>query len=98
WASAIRNDHERTHLVIVLVLQKWGTMCQMRGKARFPDGRLQCRHGLCLEQLPALSGRPPGPPPGLLSAGAIGRNSSPRIHLPVELGKEHKSDPGPLRW
>src|SRR5208283_1718026 len=85
WASAVRNDHEGPRLIVALVLQKRGTMQQVRCKRRFPDRRPKLRHWLCLEQLPALSGRPPGPPLGLLSAGAIGRNSSSRIHLPVEL-------------
>src|SRR6516164_1567908 len=96
--SAVWNDHEGACLIIAPVLQKRGTTWQGRCKRRFPHWRPKLRHWLCLEQLPALPGHPPGPPLGLLSAGAIGRNSSSRIHLPVELRKKQESDPGLQAW
>src|SRR5258708_23195897 len=96
-ASILRDNDERPRLFL-LISQKCRTTQQGGRKRKLPRGRLELRHWLCLEQLSALPGRPPGPDLGLLPASAIGRNSSSRIHLPVKLGKEHKSDPGPQIW
>ena len=63
-----------------------------------PHWRFEFRHRGCMKQLHALPGRPPSPSLGLLPADAIRRDSSARIHLPVELRKEDKSDPGPQIW
>src|SRR5260370_39862938 len=93
--STLRDNDEWCRLRLMFVPQKRGATQQGRCKREFPRWRQQLWHWLCLEQLPALSGRPPGPGFGLLSAGAIGRNSSSCIHLPVKLRKKHESYPGP---
>lgn len=70
-ASTLWDHEERPGLVPVLAPEKHGKT-HFRCERQFPRRRLQFRHGLCVKQLPALPGRPPGPGLGLLPACAIG--------------------------
>jgi|SRR5215469_16217490 len=96
--SAVWNDHKRACLIIAPVLQKRGTTWRGDANAGFHTGNRSSGigfawnsflHCLAIHRANLLA---------FLSAGAIGRNSSSRIHLPVELRKKHESDSGLQAW